>query len=47
MWCQRFYYQYYFRCVEDEGGSLILHYYSARTGLYPIVIGKDVIQDTH
>ncbi|XP_076448368.1 guanylate cyclase soluble subunit beta-2-like isoform X2 [Babylonia areolata] len=28
-----------FRCEEKEDGDLILHYYSTREGLYPIVIG--------
>ena len=29
----------FFRCEEDADGTVILHYYSKRRGLYPIVTG--------
>jgi len=32
-----------FRCEAQPDGSLILHYYSRRSGLYPIVKGKNTI----
>ena len=28
------------RCETNEDGSLSLHYYTIRPGLYPIVLGK-------
>lgn len=30
-----------FRCEENEDGSITLHYFTGRPGLYPIVKGRD------